>query len=63
MIDELLNAVDILNNVDNYIASLPDKQSECDSRLSDLYHVLENNSLNSSQCWHFVKEMKKSMRI
>lgn len=58
MIDKILEASKILDEVDDYIDTLPDEQSKCDSKLSDLYHLLENNNLNASQCCKFVKEMK-----
>ena len=58
MIDKILEASKILDEVDDYIDTLPDEQSKCDSKLSDLYHLLENNNLSASQCCKFVKEMK-----
>ncbi len=59
MIDEVIKASKVLDQVEDYISTLPDQQSNCDSKLSDLYHYLENNKLNASQCCSFIKEMKK----
>lgn len=59
MIDEMIDAIKILNAIDDTIDSLPKQQSECDSKLSDLYHILENNKLDAIQCCAFVKEMQK----
>lgn len=59
MIDKVIEASKILNDVEEYIDKLPERQSNCDSSLSDLYHFLESNKLNAVQCCAFVKEMQK----
>ena len=59
MIDEMIDAITTLNKIDDDIDELPKQQSECDSKLSDLYHILENYKLDATQCCAFVKEMQK----
>lgn len=62
MIEKLVEATKILNELEDYIDDLPGLQSTCDSSLSDLYHFLENNKLNASQSCAFVKEMRKVLK-
>lgn len=55
----MIDAITTLNKIDDDIDELPKQQSECDSKLSDLYHILENYKLDATQCCAFVKEMQK----
>lgn len=58
MINNIIQAINILNNVDKHVDSLSSQLSECDTKLSDLYHYLEVNKLNAVECCKFVKEMQ-----
>lgn len=49
---KLLDKVEDLNNV------IHDQQSNVDSKLSDLYHYIENNKLSAAECCRIVKEIK-----
>lgn len=42
VIDNLIQAISILNNMDTYLESLNDGLSECDSLISDYEHFIEN---------------------
>ena len=58
VITELNNAIQLLNNVDEYTETLVDKLSSYDKRTSDLLHYIESNKLNAPQCCRIVKELK-----
>ena len=45
VIDNLIQAVSILNNMDQYLESLNDGLSECDSLISDYEHFIENTPI------------------
>ena len=47
-----------LNALDEYYKEIPNIQSNIDSKLSDLYHYIENNKLSTNQCYRIVKEIK-----
>ena len=59
MLEDIIETLTKLNEIDEYISSLGEQLSTYDSRLSDLYHVLEMNNLNIVQSYKFVKEMQK----
>ena len=58
LLESIKNSVEILNNTDEYINTLNDKLSEYDLRTTDLLHIIENEKINSSQCWRILKELK-----
>lgn len=45
VIDNLIQAISILNNMDTYLESLNDGLSECDSLISDYEHFIENTPI------------------
>ena len=63
VIEDITNAVSILNKVDNYKNNLVDKLSEQDKKMSDLYHLIENTKLTTGQCYRIVRELKKQLEI
>lgn len=62
IVEKLTEAITILNEIDEYRSQLPEIQSTIDSSLSDLYHYIENNSLNTSQRYKIVGEIQKLRR-
>lgn len=61
-IDVLKNideAVKLLNELDDYQDSLSDELSKQDLSLSDLYHFIEFNKMDSKACYRMVKELKR----
>lgn len=55
-------AVSFLDDTDNYIDTLTKKLSECDCRLSDLYHFAEDNKMDTSQRYAFVTELQNVLK-
>ena len=52
------NAIQILNNVDEYTDTLTEEISNYDKMTSDLLHYIENNNLNAPQSCKIIKEIK-----
>ena len=59
LIDNIKTAFDYLTKVEELNNTIHDMQSNVDSKLSDLYHYIENNNLNAAECCRVVKEIKK----
>lgn len=59
IIEELDNAIQILNSIDEYTNTLADELSNYDKMTTDLLHFIENNTLNTSQSAKIIKEIKK----
>lgn len=62
MFHEIIAIVRQLDKLDKCIDNLPRELSKQDLKLDDLYHILEFNKLDSSQCWHLMKEMKQVLQ-
>lgn len=62
MFSEIIDIVRKLDRLDKSIDNLPKELSKQDLKLDDLYHILEFNKLDSSQCWHLMKEMKQVLQ-
>ena len=60
IIKEIKEAIDILDNVDEYISSLYKEQSILDEKEQDLLHYIENNKISTFRCYHIVKEIKNN---
>lgn len=63
VLEKLTQAINLLQEVDEYREQLPTLQQEVDYRLSDLLHKIENNTLNAPQSCKIVKEIKKQRII
>lgn len=66
VIDNLIQAVSILNNMDKYLESLSDGLSECDSLTSDYEHFIENTPIEQvdlKKLYLNMQEVFKKRRI
>ena len=59
LINNIQEAFALLDKVEKLNDIIHDQQSNVDSRLSDLYHYIENNNLNAAECCRIIKEIKK----
>lgn len=59
IIEELDNAIEILNRIDEYTNTLVDALSNYDKMTTDLLHYIENNNLNAPQSCRLIKEIKR----
>lgn len=47
IISKITQACELLNEVDEYVKDLDERQSVCDMRLSDMYHLIEDAEIDS----------------
>lgn len=59
IIDNLVHAVSILNNMDKYLESLDNELSKCDSLISDYEHLIENTPVEQINLKKIYKEMQE----
>lgn len=53
--------VESLDELDKYIDNLSDICSKNDQSISDLYHYIENNKLDSKASYRMIKELKSRL--
>lgn len=58
VIEEITQAIDTLNKIDDYGSTLTDKLSVLDSKEQDLLHYIENNKINILWCYRMIREIK-----
>lgn len=58
VMDKITDAVTVLNEIDDYAATLTNKLSILDSKEQDLLHYIENNRINILWCYRMIKEIK-----
>lgn len=61
VIEKIDECVAILDELDEYFKSIPEKQSENDMAISDLYHYIENNQISTKGSYRLVKELKEHL--
>lgn len=59
ILDNLIQAVSILNKTEEYLESLPNRLSEYDSIISDYEHFIENNEVSKVDLEKLYKDMKE----
>ncbi len=57
--ETLIEVQKLLQVLEDKYLDLPKKQSEVDSKLSDIYHYIENNNLNTNQRYRAVGAIAK----
>lgn len=63
VIEKINECVKILDEVDEYFKSIPEKQSENDMAISDIYHYIENNQISTKGSYRLIKELKEHLSI
>lgn len=58
VVDNIIQAVSILNKTDDYLESLDNRLSECDSLISDYEHLIENSDLTQINMEKLLKNMQ-----
>lgn len=58
VMSKLTEAIDILNEVDEYGNSLTNRLSALDMKQQDLLHYIENNKISILWCYRMIKEIK-----
>lgn len=65
LVDSIEKAINELSKIEEQYSNIPNLQSDVDSKLSDVYHYIENNKLNAPQCCRAIKliqELRKERR-
>lgn len=57
IIDKITNAISILDEIDNMIKTQSEELQKVDYKLSDLYHLIENNELSEEASINVVREI------
>lgn len=59
IVEKINNAITILDEIDNMIESQSKELQQVDYKLSDLYHLIEDNELDIESSVNVVKEIHK----
>lgn len=65
VVDAIQSAIFALSKLEQLNEELPEKQSEIDSKLTDVLHLIENEKLNTKQCYRAIKlirDLRKERR-
>lgn len=57
IIEKISNAISILDEIDNMIKTQSEELQKVDYKLSDLYHLVENNELSDEASINVVREI------
>ena len=57
--DKIVEVNKMLDELDEYDDSLSTSLSITDSKISDLMHLIESNTLKTNQCYRIVRELRK----
>lgn len=66
IVEKITQACKLLDEVDEYVKDLDDRHSICDLRLSDMYHLIENNNVDEwskGELKNVTKEIKSVCEI
>ena len=58
VMNKLTEAMNILNEVDEYNSTLTSRLSALDMKQQDLLHYIENNRVNMLWCYFMIREIK-----
>ena len=56
--EKIIEAVKLLDEIEDYDKGLADKQSKYDLMTEDLLHLIEGNTLKTNQCYRVIREIK-----
>lgn len=59
ILTKIIQVIELLNEIEDYDNGLAEKLSNADSKLSDLYHVVEQYKLKTNECYRIIQEEKK----
>lgn len=60
--NKLLEISSLLNELDDFEEKIASTQQNYDYKISDLYHTLENMTLDSKKCYRFCKELRSVLK-
>lgn len=59
--EKIINLISDFSDLDENLEKLPSMLSTEQSKINDLYHLLEIEKLDVSQSWYFVKELQETL--
>ena len=59
ILEKINQTIELLNDIEDYDNGLAEKLSNADSKLSDLYHLIEQNKLKTNECYRVMQELRK----
>ena len=59
ILNKIVEVSKLLDELDDYAIGLSEGLSNVDSKLCDLYHLIENDKLRTKQCYRVVQEIHK----
>lgn len=62
IVDNLIQAVSLLDKTDEYLESLNDRLSKCDSLKSDYEHLLENIDVTELNLQKYISDFQECLR-
>lgn len=62
IVDNLIQAVSLLDKTDEYLESLNDRLSKCDSLKSDYEHMLENIDISELNLQKYISDFQECLR-
>lgn len=58
VLSKIKDVIELLDELEDYDNDLPNKQSNVDQSISDIYHYIENNRITSKNSYRLCKELK-----
>lgn len=60
IIEKVKEISELMNELQSYTNNLSANLQAADYRISDLLHIIENETLNTKGCYRVIKELKKA---
>ena len=60
--NKIIEISKLLDDIDNFDASVPDKMTEYNNKLCDLNHYIENNTIDTKKAYRICKEFKAVLK-
>ncbi len=62
ILEKIIEVSNILDEIDDFESSISSEMSNYNYKLSDLYHYVENNTMDTKKCYRLCKELKKVLK-
>ena len=62
ILEKIIEVSNILDEIDDFESSISSEMSNYNYKLSDLYHYVENNTMDTKRCYRLCKELKKVLK-
>ena len=62
ILEKIIEVSNILDEIDDFESSISSEMSNYNYKLSDLYHYVENKTMDTKKCYRLCKELKKVLK-